>query len=158
MNITKTQSGRTVQIKMSGSLTDASDLTELTFTDLDRVNFDLEEVKSVNSFGIMLWVRMLRGIPQSVEVTLSRCSLVIFHQLRIFPLFLDSGRVKVRSFMVEYECPACQTLASQLVEASEVGPNGELPTKQCAKCSAKAGPAAFVPRKVSFIKNASGSE
>ncbi len=158
MNITKTESGRSSQIKFSGSLTDASDLAELIFTELDRVDFDLEEVKSVNSSGIMLWVRMLHRIPQSVEVTLSRCSLAIFHQLRIFPLFLDNGRAKVRSFMVEYDCPACLAEAPQLVEAAEVGPDGELPEKQCSKCSAKAGPAAFVPRKVSFLKKVTDSE
>lgn len=151
MQLVATKQGRNCKVVVTGVLTEASDYSALNLGDVDRLEFDLGGVKSINSSGIELWVRMIQAVPPHVSLVLTRCSVVIFHQLRIFPMFLDGNRVKVSSFMVEYECKQCADEFPILIETTEIKHDGLLPAKTCPKCGDQTMPSDYVPRKVDFL-------
>lgn len=149
--IDQVRQGKTLKLTLSGSMSETSDYGHLAFDGLDAVDIDLEGVTRVNSAGILLWTRMIKAIPANVRVTLHKCSVTVMHQVQIFPLFLDKGRVKVRSFYAEYDCGACSAEADLLLNVTEIGKDGSFPKRACLKCGTpmqvlNSGRAAFLTR------------
>jgi len=71
-------------------------------------------------------------------------------------MFLDSNRVKVQSFMVEYECQKCDVEHPTLIEATDAGVDGQLPERTCPSCAQPISPCDYVPRQIAFLRQGEG--
>ncbi len=118
-------------ITVSGIVDEIADLSSL--KDLEgRLEFDLAEVKRLNSTGVRKWVDVLRDLATRSSMVFVNCSPAIIDQLNMIHGFLASGRVK--SFYGEMICDHCDAEGTHLFDADECRALDRLPAVKCDEC------------------------
>jgi len=88
--------------KISGSIDEDSSFSELDLSNKDRVIFDLEGVKSINSCGIREWINWLKT-GSKTNFSFRSCPKIIVDQINMVSGFLPE-KGEVESFFVPYYC------------------------------------------------------
>ena len=130
------QFGMEHRVAVDGQIDERAELVEFSERLTDTVVIDLANVSFVNSLGLREWIRMLYELQERhVEVTLSRCSESMVHQMCM--VVAAKGDSKIESFFAPYECDACGHVASVCLEVEEnlaAFRRLEVPDEPCPEC------------------------
>ncbi|MAZ49876.1 MAG: hypothetical protein CME65_15040 [Halobacteriovoraceae bacterium] len=97
----KESKGDKVVFRLSGQIDEDAELLKLDFSDAKEIEFNLDNVKLINSCGIRDWVEFQKTIPESVKISYSFCPQIIIEQINIIKGFIRPG-AKVESFYAPY--------------------------------------------------------
>jgi hypothetical protein len=118
-----------------GEIDENVDLSELRRRLRGAVEFQLAEVRRINSCGVREWVNFVRDLPHVTELTFTRCSPAIVAQLNMIYNF--RGDAKIRSFYAPYVCESCNNEEEKLLDVDAQFPDGEVkevPHFPCSEC------------------------
>lgn len=120
-----------------GEIDENVDFSELRRRLKGAVDFQLAEVRRINSCGVREWVNFVRDLPHVTELTFTRCSPAIVTQLNMIYNF--RGDAKIRSFYAPYVCENCNNEAEKLLDVETQFPEGgdirEVPSFHCDECN-----------------------
>ena len=121
------------RIVIKGDITEASSFADLLPQIVGRVDFDLSQVRYMNSLGVREWVDFLRRAnAQGYEF--HTCSSAFILQASMVEGVL--GRGTVTSFFAPYHCQSCDRQEEKLLQSAAVlAANYEPPTFTCPECS-----------------------
>lgn len=108
------QDGPSLTLKMSGAISEESDLPTLSETVKGELILDLEGISAINSVGCRNWALWMRELKAGNGIILKRCSPVFVHQMNVLVGFI--GQAKVASVFVPYYCASCGGVKNELVE------------------------------------------
>jgi hypothetical protein len=121
-----------IRVVLKGDFTEATSFDELLPSMVGRVDFDMAQVRYMNSLGVRAWCFFLKEAPiQGYEF--HACSVPFVLQASMVADVV--GRGTVASFFAPYHCSACdhqeeRLLQSAAVLASDLQP----PVFSCPKC------------------------
>lgn len=137
LSIKPTRQGATLRIALEGQIDEAADYSGVALAGAQRVIFDFEGVRLINSTGLQHWIKFLASFPAGIEIVFSRCSIRVISQLNMFPGFLAGRAVTFESFFAPYFCEACDQSLDVLVANAEHASGlsrSEAPKMQCPRC------------------------
>ena len=106
-----------IRVVIKGDITEASRFDDLVPALVGRVDFDLSQVRYMNSLGVREWVEFLRAAPiQGYE--LHACSVAFVLQACLVEGVL--GRGTVSSFFAPYACERCERTEERLLQTAAV--------------------------------------
>ena len=86
---------------------------EIKFIEINKIIFDLEKLKLINSCGIREWVIWIKKIPPTgIDIIFQNCPRVFIEQLNLIEGLIPLGGA-VESFFVPYYCSDCDNLHSK---------------------------------------------
>jgi hypothetical protein len=124
-------------VSFVGEIDENADFAELRRKLKGTVEFNLGEVRRINSCGVREWVNFVRDLPQVTELAFTHCSPAIVTQMNM--IFNFRGRAKVRSFLAPYVCDSCNHEQEQLLDVQTHFRGRDfrtMPEFKCEKCSA----------------------
>lgn len=119
-----------------GEIDENVDFAELRRRLKGVVDFQLAEVRRINSCGVREWVNFVRDLPHVTELTFTRCSPAIVTQLNMIYNF--RGDAKICSFYAPYVCESCNNEEEKLLDVDTQFPGGdvrEIPHFRCSECN-----------------------
>ena len=118
---------------LKGDFTEATSFDELLPSMVGRVDFDMAQVRYMNSLGVRAWCQFLKEAPiQGYEF--HACSVPFVLQASMVEDVV--GRGTVASFFAPYHCEACDHQEERLLQSATVLAAGlEPPVFTCPKCS-----------------------
>jgi hypothetical protein len=122
-------------VSLFGEIDENVDFSELRRRLRGAVDFQLAEVRRINSCGVREWVNFVRDLPHVTELTFTRCSPAIVTQLNMIYNF--RGNAKIRSFYAPYVCESCNNEEEKLLDVDAQFPDGEVhkvPHFPCSEC------------------------
>ncbi len=121
-----------IRVVLKGDFTEATRFDELADSMVGRVDFDMAQVRYMNSLGVRAWCEFLRAAPiQGYEF--HACSVPFVLQASMVEDVV--GRGTVTSFFAPYHCAACDHQEERLLQSAAILASGmEPPTFQCPKC------------------------
>lgn len=121
------------RVVIKGDITDAISFADLLPRMVGRVDFDLSQVRYMNSLGVREWVHFLaRANIQGYE--LHACSIPFVLQASMIPDMV--GRGTIVSFFAPYYCDGCDAQAEKLLQSAAVlAADHEPPVLTCAQCN-----------------------
>lgn len=121
------------RVVIKGDITDAANFDDLLPLMVGRVDFDLAQVRYMNSLGVREWVQFLkRANIQGYE--LHTCSVPFVLQASMIPDMV--GRGTIVSFFAPYYCDACDAQAEKLLQSAAVlAADHEPPVLTCGQCN-----------------------
>lgn len=121
------------RIVIKGDITEATSFDDLLPQMVGRVDFDLSQVRYMNSLGVREWVQFLRKANvQGYEF--HACSSSFILQASMVEGVL--GRGTVTSFFAPYHCGECDRQEEKLLQSAAVlAANYEPPTFNCPDCT-----------------------
>lgn len=122
------------RVVIKGDITEATSFRDLMPAMVGRVDFDMSQVRYMNSLGVREWVAFLRDIPvQGYEFHV--CSIPFVLQASMVKAVL--GRGTVASFFAPYACEDCDLQEERLLQSSTVlAADGlEPPVFACPSCA-----------------------
>ena len=99
--VSKNQEGEAVTFVFEGSIDEDAVFSGLEAAGAQSVSLDLDNVKSINSCGILEWIKWVKTIPGESKITYKKCPKVIVDQINMVAGFLPDN-AKVESFYVPY--------------------------------------------------------
>ncbi|MCG8416790.1 MAG: response regulator [Proteobacteria bacterium] len=120
------------RIVIKGDITEATSFDELLPVMVGRVDFDLSQVRYMNSLGVREWVDFLnRANVQGYEFHTCSCAFIL--QASMVEGVL--GRGTVTSFFAPYHCHGCDRQEEKLLQSAAIlAANYEPPTFTCPDC------------------------
>ena len=120
------------RIVLKGDITEATHFDALLALMVGRVDFDLSQVRYMNSLGVREWVEFLRKAnTQGYEF--HACSPPFVLQASMVEGVL--GRGTVTSFFAPYHCEECDHQEDKLLQSAAIlAANHQPPTFACADC------------------------
>jgi CheY-like chemotaxis protein len=124
-----------IRIVLKGDFTEATRFDELRDSMVGRVDFDMAQVRYMNSLGVRAWCEFLREAPiQGYEF--HACSVPFVLQASMVEDVV--GRGTVTSFFAPYHCATCDHQEERLLQsAALLAAELEPPEFQCPKCDGK---------------------
>ncbi len=121
-----------IRIVLKGDFTEATRFDELEASMVGRVDFDMAQVRYMNSLGVRAWCEFLRAAPlQGYEF--HACSVPFVLQASMVEDVV--GRGTVTSFFAPYHCGNCDHQEERLLQsAALLASSLEPPLFQCPKC------------------------
>ena len=125
--------GDTAVVTLTGTVTERAALEPLVgeLASAGKVQFDLGEIRRLNSSGVREWVEFMRALPATVEARFDNCSTAVVHQINLIHGF--TGRAKVCSIRVPFVCDGCGLEESTTLPV-EHGVMPSLGDRTCKKC------------------------
>jgi len=102
---------------LSGSIDENSDLRTIERLTADRVTIDFGGVSKVNSFGIRMWINVLKNINDGRNIVFENCTSVFIENLNIIPKMRED--VEIMSFFLPFYCSACDIEIAKRVTRKE---------------------------------------
>lgn len=120
------------RIVLKGDFTEATRFDDLLAAMVGRVDFDLAQIRYMNSTGVMAWCEFLRAAPiQGYE--LHACSVPFVLQASMVGAVV--GRGTVTSFFAPFHCERCDHHEERLLQSAAVLASGlAAPHFQCPAC------------------------
>lgn len=120
------------RIVIKGDFTEATSLEDLLPHIVGRVDFDMSQVRYMNSLGVREWVRFLeKASAQAYEF--HACSIAFVLQAAMVPGML--GRGTVASFFAPYRCEFCEEHEDKLLQSAAIlAASLTSPTFTCTSC------------------------
>jgi DNA-binding response OmpR family regulator len=122
------------RVVIKGDITEATSFRDLMPAMVGRVDFDMSQVRYMNSLGVREWVTFLRDIPvQGYEF--HACSIPFVLQASMVKAVL--GRGSVTSFFAPYHCEDCDLQEERLLQSATIlaAEDLEPPTFTCPSCA-----------------------
>ena len=121
-----------IRIVLKGDFTEATRFDELADSMVGRVDFDMAQVRYMNSLGVRAWCEFLRAAPlQGYEF--HACSVPFVLQASMVEDVV--GRGTITSFFAPYHCGTCDHQEERLLQSAALLASGlEPPVFQCQKC------------------------
>ncbi len=121
-----------IRVVLKGDFTEATRFDELRDSMVGRVDFDMAQVRYMNSLGVRAWCEFLRAAPiQGYEF--HACSVPFVLQASMVEDVV--GRGTVTSFFAPYHCASCDHQEERLLQsAALLAADLEPPAFQCSKC------------------------
>lgn len=121
-----------IRVVLKGDFTEATRFDDLLPSMVGRVDFDLAQVRYMNSLGVRAWCEFLRAAPiQGYEF--HACSVPFVLQASMVEDVV--GRGTVTSFFAPYHCDHCDHQEERLLQSAALLASGlEPPSFQCPKC------------------------
>ena len=121
-----------IRVVLKGDFTEATRFDDLEASMVGRVDFDMAQVRYMNSLGVRAWCEFLRNAPiQGYEF--HACSVPFVLQASMVEDVV--GRGTVTSFFAPYHCDHCDHQEERLLQSAAILAAGlEPPTFQCPKC------------------------
>lgn len=89
------------------------------------VILDLEGVSAINSVGIREWIKWVKSMPASVQLSVRRCPKIIVDQINMVAGFLPAT-AKIESFYVPYYSDSSGSEKMVLFESGKEFKDGEI--------------------------------
>lgn len=123
------------RVVLKGDFTEATSFDELLPAMVGRVDFDMAQVRYMNSLGVRAWCEFLKAAPiQGYEF--HACSIPFILQASMVEDVV--GRGTVTSFFAPYHCQSCDHQEERLLQSAAVLAAGvEPPVFTCPACSAQ---------------------
>jgi CheY-like chemotaxis protein len=123
------------RVVLKGDFTEATSFDELLPAMVGRVDFDMAQVRYMNSLGVRAWCEFLKAAPiQGYEF--HACSIPFILQASMVEDVI--GRGTVTSFFAPYHCESCDHQEERLLQSAAVLAAGvEPPVFTCPACSAQ---------------------
>ncbi len=123
------------RVVLKGDFTEATSFDDLLPAMVGRVDFDVAQVRYMNSLGVRAWCEFLKTAPiQGYEF--HACSVPFVLQAAMVEDVL--GRGTVTSFFAPYHCEACDHQEERLLQSAAVLAAGVAPPVfTCPACSAQ---------------------
>jgi CheY-like chemotaxis protein len=120
------------RVVLKGDFTEATRFDDLEPSMVGRVDFDMAQVRYMNSLGVRAWCEFLRAAPiQGYEF--HACSVPFVLQASMVEDVV--GRGTVTSFFAPYHCDHCDHQEERLLQSAAILASSlEPPTFQCPKC------------------------
>lgn len=124
-----------IRVVLKGDFTEATSFDELLPAMVGRVDFDMAQVRYMNSLGVRAWCEFLKKAPiQGYEF--HACSIPFVLQASMVEDVI--GRGTVTSFFAPYHCESCDHQEERLLQSAAVLAAGvEPPVFTCPACSAQ---------------------
>jgi CheY-like chemotaxis protein len=128
-------------VAISGEMTEATELSELWryLINASRpVEFDLSQVRYVNSWGVRTWITFLEKLPSKLPYDYVRASVAFVTQAGMVPAVLGRGRLL--SFYAPYHCDVCDRSEDRVLQAGTINvQKGRVtpPPFHCSECGAE---------------------
>lgn len=121
-----------IRVVLKGDFTEATSFDELLPSMVGRVDFDMAQVRYMNSLGVRAWCQFLKAAPiQGYEF--HACSVPFVLQASMVADVI--GRGTVASFFAPYHCAACDHQEERLLQSAAVLAAGLAPPVfSCPKC------------------------
>lgn len=121
-----------IRVVLKGDFTEATRFDDLEPSMVGRVDFDMAQVRYMNSLGVRAWCEFLRAAPiQGYEF--HACSVPFVLQASMVEDVV--GRGTVTSFFAPYHCDHCDHQEERLLQsAALLASSLEPPRFQCPKC------------------------
>jgi CheY-like chemotaxis protein len=121
------------RVVLKGDITEATSFRDLESAMVGRVDFDLSQVRYMNSLGVREWVEFLRKSPIH-GYEFHACSVPFVLQASMVDDVL--GRGTVTSFFAPYHCDRCDHHEERLLQTAAVlaSENREPPSFSCPEC------------------------
>lgn len=100
-SIEKKPEGSRVVLELKGNIDEDANFTPPDLAGAAAVVLDLEGVNAINSVGIREWIKWVKALPGSLQLSVRRCPKIIVDQINMVAGFLP-GATKVESFYVPY--------------------------------------------------------
>jgi endogenous inhibitor of DNA gyrase (YacG/DUF329 family) len=121
------------QVTLAGVVDENADLALLATLGGRPVRVNLRGVRRINSFGVRVWMDVIRKIPHDTSLTFVQCPPPVIDQCNMVQGFLGHGRLE--SFFAPMTCPECDEQVDQLFETEACRANGaKLPATPCPRC------------------------
>jgi CheY-like chemotaxis protein len=124
-------------IVLAGEITEASSFADID-ADSGTIVLDFAGVERINSHGVGRLRRFLGGL-HGCRLEAVSCSPALVAQLTLIPSL--ASLLHVRSVLVPFDCPQCDTTADSLVEVPAAGGLPALPDLACLDCGVTMEPA-----------------
>lgn len=120
------------RVVIKGDITEATNLDDLLPRMVGRVDFDMSQVRYMNSLGVRAWVSFLeRANIQGYEM--HTCSVPFVLQASMTPAVV--GRGTIVSFFAPYYCAGCDTQTEKLLQSAAIlAADHVAPILTCAAC------------------------
>ena len=120
-------------VTLAGVIDENADLALLGTLGARPVRVNMRGVRRINSFGVRVWMDMIRRIPRDVSLTFVQCPSPVIDQCNMVAGFLGHGELE--SFYAPMTCSECDEQVDQLFETAACRANGaKLPVTPCPRC------------------------
>jgi hypothetical protein len=100
-SVDKKMDGGTLVLEVKGNIDEDANFTPPDLGSSTSVALDLDGVTAINSVGIREWIKWVKTMPASVQLSVRRCPKIIVDQINMVAGFLPQGTT-VESFYVPY--------------------------------------------------------
>lgn len=145
------------RVVLKGDITEATSFRDLETAMVGRVDFDLSQVRYMNSLGVREWVEFLRKSPIH-GYEFHACSVPFVLQASMVDDVL--GRGTVTSFFAPYHCDRCDHHEERLLQTAAVlaSENLEPPSFSCPHCDGELVLDDLPDRYLAFLHQGSGDD
>jgi hypothetical protein len=124
-SIAKQPDGARLVVKISGGVDEDANFQPIDTGAFKSVVLDLEGVTAINSVGIREWIKWVKAIPTTIQLSVSRCPKIIVDQINMVAGFLPPATI-IESFFVPYFAESSGTEKMLLFEKDKEFKDGEI--------------------------------
>jgi len=124
-SIAKQQEGSTLVLKVSGGVDEDANFQPIDIGGASAVVLDLSDVTAINSVGIREWIKWVKAIPATAQLSVRRCPKIIVDQINMVAGFLPQSAT-IESFFVPYYADATGTEKMILFEKGKQFSDGNV--------------------------------
>jgi CheY-like chemotaxis protein len=114
------------------------------------IEFDLLNLRRINSSGASRWVSFLRAMPPTAHYQFVHAPISFISHVAMVPAVLGTG--KVVTFFAPFFCTGCGRSEQCMLESSKIDPAREPPYETCSTCKSPMVFDDFAPRYFSFLR------
>ncbi len=107
-SVGKRMDQNTLVLEVNGNVDEDANFTPPDLGSSTNVALDLEAVTAINSVGIREWIKWVKTMPSSIQLSVRRCPKIIVDQINMVAGFLPAGTT-IESFYVPYYADASGT-------------------------------------------------
>ncbi len=139
------------RIVLKGDFTEATAFDDLLPVLVGRIDFDLSQVRYLNSLGVRAWCELIRAAPIH-GYEFHACSIPFVLQASLVPDVL--GRGSVTSFFAPYACEVCEHQEERLLQAATIlaAEDMEPPPGVCPECGGQTSLDDIPERYLAFLR------
>jgi len=100
-SVGKKLNGTTLVLEVKGNIDEDANFSPPELGSATAVALDLEGVTAINSVGIREWIKWVKTMPASIQLSVARCPKIIVDQINMVAGFLPQGTM-IESFYVPY--------------------------------------------------------
>ncbi|MGZ3721574.1 MAG: hypothetical protein ACXVA9_01505 [Bdellovibrionales bacterium] len=124
-SIAKQPEGARLVLKVSGGVDEDANFQPVDVGGSTSVVLDLSDITAINSVGIREWIKWVKAMPTSVQLSVRRCPKIIVDQINMVAGFLPPAAI-IESFYVPYYAESTGTEKMVLFEKDKEYKDGEL--------------------------------
>ena len=124
-SIAKQPDGARLVIKVAGGVDEDANFQPVDVAAFTSVVLDLSEITAINSVGIREWIKWVKAMPSTVQLSVRHCPKIIVDQINMVAGFLPPAAI-IESFYVPYYAEGTGSEKMILFERGKEYKDGEL--------------------------------